>query len=96
MLTARNSKTNGIFDMYERKPWYFRFRKFSGPLIMTEGKFYEYKDNLFKQIEYLLEMDGGFAQTCHCSEPCHCEEYRIAWNKEREEIVANIRKALMI
>lgn len=87
---------NGDFDMDERKPWYCRFHMFRAPLIMSEGKYYEYLHNLQQQIEYLLNMDSGFAQTCHCSEPCHCEEERVAWNKEREEIVANIRKALMI
>lgn len=83
-------------DMHERKPWYFKFRKFSGPIIMTGKDFYECLHDLQKQVEELTEIDSGLAQPCHCSEPCHCEEERAYWTKEREGIAENIRKALMI
>lgn len=82
--------------MNERLRCWEQFHTFRAPLIMSEGKYYEYLHDLQKQIEKLASIDGGLAQTCHCSEPCKCEEQRNYWNEEREWIAANIRKALMI
>jgi hypothetical protein len=76
--------------MNERTPWYFKFKKFTGPVIMSGRDFYEHKDNLVKQVEELLSIDSGLAQ------PCHCEEERAYWTKEREGLANNIKTALML
>ena len=82
--------------MNERLHGYEKFHSFSGPLIMSEKKFYEHLHDLQKQIEELVNIDGGLAQPCHCSEPCHCEEERKYWTNEREWLAKNIRIALML
>jgi hypothetical protein len=82
--------------MHERKPWYFKFKKFTGPIIMSGRDYYEHLHNLQQQVEELTSIDSGLAQTCHCSEPCHCEEERAYWTKEREGIANNIKTALML
>lgn len=82
--------------MRDEKHTWEKFHSFWGPLIMSEGKYYEYLHDLQKQIEELANIDAGLAQTCHCSEPCGCEEQRQYWTTERNWLAANIRKALMI
>ena len=71
---------------------------FNGMLIM-EGRNYDAaKAELLKQIDMLLEWDGGLAQPCHCEfhDPKQCAEDRANDELQRYELALSIKNALML
>lgn len=84
--------------MNEFKRWYEKYHIFNGPLIMEGKQFWEYKDNLMKQIEELISTDTGLAQPCHCEshDPDQCKKDEEMFRKDRDDLAANIKKALML
>jgi len=73
-----------------------KYRLFNGMIIM-EGKNYEIAlAELHRQIDMLLEWDGGLAQPCHCEfhDPEQCQKDRFEDERQREELANNIKMAL--